>query len=81
LVEGSAFDLISNFDLKFPSTLLLEYALKKAKHDKPRQARRQAALDRFKLMPEPPGQDPKDRAKYLARKDIELAALKSALGH
>jgi hypothetical protein len=59
----------------------LEYALKKAKHDKPRQIRRQAALDRFKILPEPFDQDPKDRAKYLERKDIELAALKRALGH
>jgi len=50
------------------------------KKDQPRQDRRQRALERFKKRLGTPEEDPRDYAAYLERKNVELAALKRALG-
>lgn len=53
------------------------------KKDKPRQSRRQRALDRFKIFSAPANATVEQltaHAAYVARKQTELASLKSALG-
>lgn len=49
------------------------------KKDQPRQDRRRRALERFKIIVKPE-QDEAQRTAYLARKNQELASLKSSLG-
>ena len=52
------------------------------KKDKPRQSRRQRALDRFKIFSAPPNANAEQlaaHAAYVDRKQTELASLKHAL--